>query len=177
MQMAVFMVRLGVCFASLIFPYCTIPFHTHDNIQTTGIPHNANGVLKINPSTQEVSILAEGILPDGQWKWHGGLASSDCTKIIGFPNNAGELLGLCVLLRTFINSKVRTSSDSILVIDVKEQSVYLVGDKSILKSGTHRVPRDGRYKYLGGALTSDGRYAYLFPWCVNNASQCFTNDV
>lgn len=55
-------------------------------------------------------------------------------------------------------------SDSILVINVLEQSVYLVGDATILKSGTHRVPRDGRYKYLGGALTSDGQYAYLFPW-------------
>lgn len=55
-----------------------------------GIPHNANGVLKIDPVTQEVSILAEGTLPDGQWKWHGGLASNDGTKIIGFPNNAGK---------------------------------------------------------------------------------------
>jgi hypothetical protein len=55
-------------------------------------------------------------------------------------------------------------TDSILVIDVPKQRVYLVGDGSILKSGTHRVPRDGRYKYLGGALTSDGQYAYLFPW-------------
>eukprot|EP00804_Cyclotella_cryptica_P019297 CCRYP_006189-RC/>CCRYP_006189-RC protein AED:0.04 eAED:0.04 QI:4178/1/1/1/1/0.75/8/136/603 len=106
-----------------------------------GIPHNANGVLKIDPTTQEVTILAEGTLPDGQWKWHGGLASSDGTKIIGFPNNA----------------------DSILVIDVLQQNVYLVGDDSILKSGTHRVPQDGRYKYLGGALTADGRFAYLFP--------------
>jgi hypothetical protein len=32
-------------------------------------------VLKINPANQEVSIMAEGTLPDGQWKWHGGLAS------------------------------------------------------------------------------------------------------
>jgi hypothetical protein len=55
-------------------------------------------------------------------------------------------------------------TDSILVIDVPKQRVYLVGDGSILKSGNHRVPRDGRYKYLGGAMTSDGKYAYLFPW-------------
>ena len=25
------------------------------------------------------------------------------------------------------------------------------------------MPQDGRYKYLGGALTADGRFAYLFP--------------
>jgi len=106
-----------------------------------GIPHNSTGVLKINPVTQEVSILAEGTLPEGLWKWHGGLASLDGTKIIGFPNNA----------------------DSVLVIDVTKQQVYTVGDSSILRSGSHRVPQDGRYKFLGGSLTSDGKLAYLFP--------------
>jgi hypothetical protein len=54
-------------------------------------------------------------------------------------------------------------SDSILVVNVLEQKVYLVGDNAILKSGTHRVPQDGRYKYLGGSLSADGRYCYLFP--------------
>lgn len=106
-----------------------------------GIPHNSTGVLKINPKTQEVTILAQGTLPEGLWKWHGGLASDDLTKIIGFPNNA----------------------DSVLVIDVMKQNVYTVGDSSILRSGYHRVPQDGRYKYLGGSLTSDGKLAYLFP--------------
>ena len=106
-----------------------------------GIPHNAQGVLKIDPLTDKVTTL-EGTnepLPFGDWKWHGGLASGD--KIIGFPNN----------------------SDQILVINCKESTVYTIGDSSILKSGRHRIPQDGRYKYLGGALTSDGRYAYLFP--------------
>lgn len=106
-----------------------------------GIPHNATGVLKINPTIQEVTVLAEGSLPEGLWKWHGGLASQDGSKIIGFPNNA----------------------DSVLVIDVVKQKVYTVGDSSILRSGYHRVPQDGRYKYLGGSLTANGKYAYLFP--------------
>jgi hypothetical protein len=106
-----------------------------------GVPHNAQTVLKIDPSTDEVSLL-EGTdlpLPQGNWKWHGGLAAGD--KIIGFPNN----------------------SDEVLVIDCQKQRVYTVGDSNILKSGRHRIPQDGRYKYLGGALTNDGRYAYLFP--------------
>ncbi len=106
-----------------------------------GIAHNSTGVLKINPMTQEVSVLAEGTLPEGRWKWHGGLASLDRKKIIGFPNNA----------------------DSILVVDVMKSRVYKVGDNAVLRSGSHRIPQDGRYKYLGGALTADGRYAYLFP--------------
>lgn len=88
-----------------------------------------------------MTILAEGNLPEGQWKWHGGLASKDRAKIIGFPNNA----------------------DSVLVIDVVKQRVRTVGDKSILRSGYHRVPEDGGYKYLGGSITSDGKFAYLFP--------------
>jgi len=106
-----------------------------------GIAHNSTGVLKINPMTQEVSVMAEGTLPKGRWKWHGGLSSLDRKKIIGFPNNA----------------------DSILVVDVMKSRVYMVGNSTVLRSGSHRVPQDGRYKYLGGALTADGRYAYLLP--------------
>ena len=106
-----------------------------------GVPHNATSVLKINPLTDEVTLLegTEKPLPLGNWKWHGGLAAGD--KIIGFPNNA----------------------DEILVINCKESTVYTIGDSSIIKSGRHRIPQDSRYKYLGGALTKDGRYAYLFP--------------
>jgi hypothetical protein len=78
-------------------------------------------------------------LPEGDWKWHGGLRAGD--KIYGFPNNA----------------------DCILVIDCPQQRVYTIGDSSILKSGRHRFPGDNRYKYLGGALTLDGKFAYLFP--------------
>jgi hypothetical protein len=48
-------------------------------------------------------------------------------------------------------------------VDCKKATVYTIGDASILKSGRHRIPQDGRYKYLGGALTREGRYAYLFP--------------
>ena len=62
-------------------------------------------------------------------------------KIIGFPNN----------------------SDAVLVIDVPKGHSYTIGDSSILKSGRHRIPQDNRYKYLGGALTHDGKLCYLFP--------------
>jgi hypothetical protein len=69
----------------------------------------------------------------------GGLAAGD--KLYGCPNNADELL----------------------VVNVRDQRVYTVGDASILQSGRHRIPQDGRYKYLGGALSMDGKYTYLFP--------------
>lgn len=106
-----------------------------------GIPHNAVGVLKIDPRTDDVSVLLQNNkhLPPGQWKWHGGLAVGD--KIYGYPNNA----------------------DEVLVVNVSDQRVYTVGDASVLQSGRHRIPQDGRYKYLGGALSLDGKYTYLFP--------------
>jgi len=92
----------------------------------------------IDPRTDQVSILeADPRLPEGRWKWHGGLRAGH--KIYGFPNNA----------------------DTVLVIDTRQQRVYTVGDDTILKAGRHRD--DNRYKYLGGALTADGKYAYLFP--------------
>jgi hypothetical protein len=100
-------------------------------------------VLKIDPSTDEVTILYKEDgqpLAEGMWKWHGGLRAGD--KLIGFPNNA----------------------DEVLVINCREQRVYTVGDSSILISGRHRLNKGiERYKYLGGALTQDGRFAYLFP--------------
>jgi len=107
-----------------------------------GIPHNETGVLKIDPVNDKCSVLLqEGglMLPGGRWKWHGGLAAGD--KIYGFPNN----------------------SDTVLVINVKTQKVYTIGDDKILQSGSHRIPQDGRYKYLGGALTLDQKSVYLFP--------------
>lgn len=98
-------------------------------------------MLKIDPRTDEVSVLyLDGgkLLPEGQWKWHGGLRAGN--KIIGFPNNA----------------------DCIVVIDCNDDRVYTIGHNQ-LQSGNHRIPQDGGYKYLGGAVTLDEKFAYLFP--------------
>ena len=48
-------------------------------------------------------------------------------------------------------------------VHVSDQRVYTVDDPSILQSGRHRVPQDGRYKYVGGASTLDSSMVYLFP--------------
>jgi len=108
-----------------------------------GIPQNARGALRIDPKTDEVTIMSRPdgrSLAEGQWKWHGGLRAGD--KIIGFPNNA----------------------DEVLIIDCKANRLYTIGDSSILRSGRHRIQKGfNRYKYLGGALTSDGRFVYFFP--------------
>jgi hypothetical protein len=82
-----------------------------------GIPQNANGVLKINPVTQDCTILGDGVLGDGMWKWHSGLAINGGRQIIGFPINA----------------------DTFLVIDVEEGRLSTVGDDTIapLMERTH----------------------------------------
>jgi len=49
-----------------------------------------------------------------------------------------------------------------MVFDVEEQRAYGVrGDGTVLAAGRHR--KDGRYKYLGGAVSEDGMFTYLFP--------------
>lgn len=107
-----------------------------------GIPHNERGVLKIDPSNDTVEILYckdDELLPDGLWKWHGGIRAGN--KIYGYPNNA----------------------DSVLVVDCKEQTVNVICNASLQQSGRHRIPQDGRYKYLGGSLSADKNFVYLFP--------------
>ena len=42
-------------------------------------------------------------------------------------------------------------------------NTYTVDDPSILQSGRHRIPQDGRYKCVGGASTLDSSMVYLFP--------------
>eukprot|EP00729_Bicosta_minor_P016895 gene16895-30830_t len=56
-----------------------------------GIPHTATGVLKITPETQQVEIIGLG-LPEGGWKWHGGIANAEGTVIYGFPNHSDTVL-------------------------------------------------------------------------------------
>lgn len=102
-----------------------------------GIPHTATGVLKITPGTGECIVIGEG-LPAGGWKWHGGEATVDRTIIYGYPNNA----------------------DTVLKVDTRTDTVTTIGSSNVLKSGRHRD--DQKYKYLGGAIASDGNL-YCFP--------------
>ena len=106
-----------------------------------GVPHNASSALVIDPSDDRVALLEHRGVPmeEKNWKFHGGLRAG--TKIYCFPNN----------------------SDSVLVIDCEKGYSYLVDSKGILTSGRHRVNKGNRYKYLGGALSNDGRFVYLFP--------------
>ena len=96
--------------------------------------------IKIVPETQEVSIVGEGLLPDGEWKWHGGLTTRDGRFIYGFANNA----------------------NTILKLDTATDTISLIGGLDVLRSGRHRVPQDNKYKYLGGTIAPNGKI-FLFP--------------
>lgn len=93
----------------------------------SGVPQNASSVLRIDPLSLRVSTL--GSLPEGGWKWHGGVVGAD-GAIYSLPAHA------CRVLR----------------IDPSDQTVRQIGGE--LRSGRHRP--DGKYKYLGGVLAKDG---------------------
>jgi hypothetical protein len=134
------------CYAPCFFCFFFRFFLTNNDILLTFYIFIRLGVLKIDPRTDHVSLLYlenGNPLPIGQWKWHGGLRANH--KIYGFPNNA----------------------DCILVIDCQINRVYTISghtditNPSWIQSGRHRIPQDGRYKYLGGA--TNHIYVYLFP--------------
>ena len=52
-----------------------------------GIPSNADSVLKVDPTTGEVTEMCKGQLPEGQNKWYGGIRGPD-GAIYGIPYNA-----------------------------------------------------------------------------------------
>ena len=112
-----------------------------------GIPQTATGVLKISPGARRadgsvgedaVTVVGEGTLGEGGWKWHGGVLVG--TAIYAFPNNHDRVL------------KIDTERDALELLEA-------AGGR--LESGRHRVPQDGRYKYLGGAAA--GPFVYMFP--------------
>ena len=86
-----------------------------------GIPHTARGVLKIVPDSETCSVVGAE-LPEGGWKWHGGMANPDLTVLYGFPNHA----------------------DVLLKIDTRTDTVSTIGGPDVLRTGRHRNPPDGK---------------------------------
>ena len=97
-----------------------------------GIPACAGGVLRIGLPNGDVSVV--GSVPEGGWKWHGGVVGADGC-IYGIPAHA----------------------DEVLKIDPFSQSVSLI---PFSYRCHHRTDR--KYKYLGGVLGPDGRI-YCVP--------------
>ena len=72
---------------------------------------------------------------------HLRLISQASTSIPTFSHHAGTII------YGFPNH-----SDTVLKIDTTTDTCTFVGGPDVLKAGRHRVPQDGKYKYLGGAL-------------------------
>lgn len=49
-----------------------------------------------------------------------------------------------------------------LKIDTRTDEISFLGGPHLLRSGRQRILQDGKYKYLGGAIASNG-HLYLFP--------------
>lgn len=56
-----------------------------------GIPAHADAVLKIDPQGGRVSLLGQGLVGSGRWKWHGAALGAD-GAIYGIPCNAEGVL-------------------------------------------------------------------------------------
>ena len=98
-----------------------------------GIPQNASSVIKINPFTDECTLI--GSLAEGGHKWHGGNVGPD-GNIYGIPCHA----------------------DNVIKINTASGEVSTIGGP--IPAGKHRP--DGKYKYLGGVVGSDGAI-YCLP--------------
>ena len=112
-----------------------------DNGLIIGIPNCANGVLCIDPMTDEVSTFGEEIIPHGDYKWHGGCVGPD-KLIYGVPSHA----------------------DSVLQINPFEKTVGFlrmgIHGNLPITSGTWRP--NNKYKY-GGACVGSDQAIYCFP--------------
>ena len=99
-----------------------------------GICQNATGILRIDPKTQQCTI--HGSFSKGGYKWHGG---------VNHPNG--------------IIYCIPAHSDAILKVEPGIiPKLSLIGQGKV-KTGEHRS--DGKYKFLGGAVSGD--YVYFFP--------------
>jgi isopenicillin N synthase-like dioxygenase len=98
-----------------------------------GICQNARGILRIDPKSQSCTV--HGDFPQGHYKWHGAVKHTD-GNLYCIPAHADQVL------------KVEPGI---------EPKLSLLGEN--LKTGAHR--NDGKYKFLGGAVSGD--CVYFFP--------------
>lgn len=101
-----------------------------------GVPYAAAGVLRIDATKDQVTLIGENQFKVAEYNWHGGIKSPENGKIYCFPAHHSHVL--C------INTNINVAGT--------EESLDLLP--------IHRAPYDNdivtRYKWLGGALGADG---------------------
>ena len=156
-----------------------------------GIPSNADGVLKINPHTREVTTFGADAIPPGQNRWYGGIRGPDGC-IYGMPYTADHVLKIVpgenpevhmmgdfsdvpggwrwhggVLAPDGCIYAFPSHAPRVLKIDCVAGTVTLIGPEF-----------EGRYKWGGGAVGLDGN-VYGMPSdtdCVLRI-RCATEEV
>jgi hypothetical protein len=134
------------------------------------IPQSCRHVLKLDPTTDSVSIVGPPFL--GRCKWYGGIIGKQDGAIYGIPQNASGVLritpnavtthgdfGECqhnwhggAAAENGVIVSIPANADTVLCITPAdtvdgEPTLKLIGDGSFIQSGRHR--KDQHYKYLG----------------------------
>jgi len=134
------------------------------------IPQSCLHVLKLDPSTEQISIVGPAF--PGRCKWYGGILGKQDGAIYGIPQNAAGILRITPRAVTThgdfgagqhnwhggaaapngVIVSVPANADNILCIipadtEDGEPTWELIGDGSFIQSGRHRS--DKHYKYLG----------------------------
>lgn len=146
------------------------------------IPQSALHVLKIDPSTDAVSLIGP-TLP-GCYKWYGGVVGKHDGAIYGIPHNASHVLRICDDDRVSLHGDFGTgghkwhgasaapngtivavpaNADTVLCIlpsPTGDPELVELGDSNCIQTGRHR--HDNKYKYLGAITGTDGK-VYCFP--------------
>jgi hypothetical protein len=134
------------------------------------IPQSCLHVLKLDPSTEKISIVGPAF--GGRCKWYGGIIGKQDGAIYGIPQNASGVLRITphgvsthgdfgagqhnwhggAAAPNGVIVSVPANADTVLCITPAntvngEPTLELIGDGSFIQSGRHR--RDKHYKYLG----------------------------
>ena len=134
------------------------------------IPQSCLHVLKLDVSTEEISIVGPAYA--GRCKWYGGIIGKQDGAIYGIPQNAPGVLRITPHAVTThgdfgaeqhnwhggaaapngVIVSVPANADTVLCITPAETvdgepKLDLIGDESFIQSGRHRS--DKHYKYLG----------------------------
>ena len=145
------------------------------------IPQRAHHVLKIDLTTENVSIVGPAF--PGSYKWYGGIVGKQDGAIYGIPQCASGVLritpadvtvhgdfgigdhkwhGGAPATNTGVIVSIPANADKILCITPGETpKLELIGNESFIQSGRHRT--DGKYKYLGAMASNVSGKVYLFP--------------
>uniref|UniRef100_A0A6V2LPU3 Uncharacterized protein n=1 Tax=Ditylum brightwellii TaxID=49249 RepID=A0A6V2LPU3_9STRA len=144
------------------------------------IPQRASQVLKIDPTTEQISFVGPKF--DGRCKWYGGILGKSDGAIYGIPQNASGVLRITPTSVTVhgdfgsdnhkwhggaaatngVIVSVPANSNTVLCITPgdPEPALIEIGSDDVIQSGRHRT--DGKYKYLGAMCGTNGK-VYIFP--------------